>query len=127
MITIASKDLADVDGLKAKRLINDSVFIDLKNKRILVRGMDEIYAPNGSVIKEIPFFYEVDNIPAIDAVAAVEAVVEVKDASGNIVTPAVSAVAAVVGVPANPRFDNYIASSVGTTIAAMIQGAIDKM
>lgn len=124
---IASKILSPENGLDRKRSIDKRIIIDIENKTIIVEGTDYTYSPNGTIINQVPFRYERDNIAEIKEVIGKPAVEQVKDAEGNIIINSEAEVSAVAHVPANPRFDIYTTSPIGVGISAMVQHTLDTM
>ena len=124
---VAFKALTPEDGLNKRRSIDKKITIDIENKNIIVEGTDYTYSPNGTIISQVPFRYERDNIPEIKEVIAKAAVAQVKDAEGNITTESVAEVIGVAYVAANPRFDIYTASPIGQGIASMIQQTLNNL
>ena len=124
---IAFKVLSQENGLDRRRSIDKKIIIDIENKTIIVEGTDYTFAPDGTIISQVPFRYERDNIQEVKEIVAKPAVLEQKDTNGNVIVQAENEVIGVAHVPANPRFDIYTASPIGQGISGMIQGTLNGM
>lgn len=116
---ICEKSLLFTNGLNGKRSINKKVIFDLENECLTIEGTDFVYAPNGEIINNIPFIYQIHNIKGFDEIRKPSTL----DENGNEVLGDIIRESVI----ADLKFDEVINSEIGIGLSTMVQNIINNL